>query len=440
MTGTRFVLVTGILLVTAFVFSCGEVGEGGGSRFCGESLSEYDASTQFCLGEEVHDKCNGMEYNPLNSFCYNNIIYEKCNGDTINVKTSFCYKNEVYAKCDGKIYNPSDNFCYNRSVIRSNKESCSKDTSRYSEKYDTSKEFCFMDTVSIKGDTNYVIAPLCNDMEYDPLKQFCYEDQRYPKCKNAEGKYMEYDPLDQGCFGGILYDNCRLISRGACSYENNPRCKQNSKIIEPYSGMTCEQNSEKILGEVKHNNISYKTVQIGRQVWIAENLRKDGDDKYDWATAMSLAPDCNTDLDTTIHGTNDFGNPTTQVRAKNQACREISSYEQRRGLCPEGWRIPNNEEWQELIDYAGGTYIAAEVLKSVKDWSNDYSGSDKYGFNAKPDSEDAALAKGYWWTSTVASGLRDMAISWRIEDRSINPSSRSKNAYEYPIRCLRNTY
>jgi uncharacterized protein (TIGR02145 family) len=150
----------------------------------------------------------------------------------------------------------------------------------------------------------------------------------------------------------------------------------------------------------KGNDIAnYKTKKIGNQTWMAENLdyavegSRCYDDApanctqygrlYDWATAMDLPESC-------IRSFCD-----SQVSAKH------------RGICPAGWHIPNAEDWNILINYAGGTAIAGKYLKAASGWKGN-DGEDKYGFAALPggysDLADYYLFlnvgdHGYWWST-----------------------------------------
>jgi len=124
----------------------------------------------------------------------------------------------------------------------------------------------------------------------------------------------------------------------------------------------------------KGNDIAnYRTVQIGEQVWMAENLdyrvlfsrcydNKESNCKtygrlYTWATAMNLPIICN----------------------KISCSSQISA--NHRGICPEGWHIPSKEDWDELVRAVGSL---GRNLKAVSGWKQNGSGEDRYGFSALP--------------------------------------------------------
>jgi uncharacterized protein (TIGR02145 family) len=171
----------------------------------------------------------------------------------------------------------------------------------------------------------------------------------------------------------------------------------------------------------------YRTVKIGEQVWMAENLNyaADGsrcyDDKpencdkygrlYDWNTAMKA--------------------------------------------CPSGWHLPNNAEWDKLYHFANGTNstddyygneVAGKYLKTKSGW-NDYdkksgNGTDEFGFSALPSGSGDSDVNfkwvgddGYWWSSLKDSeygayGRRmcrcDERAFWFLSD----------NRALYSVRCI----
>jgi len=145
---------------------------------------------------------------------------------------------------------------------------------------------------------------------------------------------------------------------------------------------------------------SYRTVTIGTQTWMADNLNYsagngsacyDGNPSncakygrlYNWATAMALADSCNT------------RSCASQVQSKHQ------------GICPSGWHVPSDAEWTILVNYAGGESAAGWRLKSTSGWNYGGNGMDYYGFSALPGggrwgdgSFNGAGYRGYWWSAT----------------------------------------
>jgi len=142
------------------------------------------------------------------------------------------------------------------------------------------------------------------------------------------------------------------------------------------------------------------TVTIGEQVWMAENLNcdikgskcydNDGSNcyiygrLYDWATAMALPASCNST------------SCASQIKAKH------------RGICPSGWHIPSEADWDDLMTEVGGSYIAGLYLKASYGWYEDGNGEDMFSFAALPggffDSYNEefgyVLYNGSWWGST----------------------------------------
>jgi len=136
---------------------------------------------------------------------------------------------------------------------------------------------------------------------------------------------------------------------------------------------------------------TYKTVVIGHQRWVAENLNYQTTESWCYENSSANCVK--------------YGRMYTWAAAKT--------------VCPSGWRLPTLADWEALAEAVGGTkytgdipswYDAGNYLKSQTGW-NSYSGivnSDTYGFSALPggysysDSRfnDDAGYSGYWWTAT----------------------------------------
>lgn len=103
------------------------------------------------------------------------------------------------------------------------------------------------------------------------------------------------------------------------------------------------------------DGLTYKTVKIGNQVWMAENFgRKTGDFCYD-----DDAEKCTK-----------YGRLYTWFIA--------------RSVCPNGWHLPSKKEFETLLGAVGGTENSAKKLKSSSGWDENGNGQDAFCFSALP--------------------------------------------------------
>jgi len=114
-----------------------------------------------------------------------------------------------------------------------------------------------------------------------------------------------------------------------------------------------------------------------------------------------------------------------------------------RGLAPEGWHVPSDDEWEILVDHLGGKDIAGTKMKSTGGWKNDGNGTNESGFSGLPGGYRDFLGTfsgigkdGYWWSSTE---LRTYS-AWTCYLYYFNGIV-SRNDYDkkngFSVRCLR---
>jgi len=152
----------------------------------------------------------------------------------------------------------------------------------------------------------------------------------------------------------------------------------------------------------------YRIEKIGEQTWMAENLNFDAPDSkcysnqesncgvygrlYNWATAMNLLPGCNS------------SGCASQVKEKHQ------------GVCPSGWHVPSQAEWDALSSHvqtaSGCSSCDGHLLKATDGWRNNNgnaggNGADEYGFSALPGgggysggSFSTVGIAGNWWSAS----------------------------------------
>ena len=168
-----------------------------------------------------------------------------------------------------------------------------------------------------------------------------------------------------------------------------------------------------------YQGYAYETVLIGDQCWFAENLRSAKYDNGDniWS-ALPLDEWQNiTSGATTIYGLGPFicddYSPSIDACSSEEALHEYGrlynwyAVDDARGLCPSGWHVPADVEWNLLTESVGGDSLAGVPLKSTLGWNNSGNGTNSSGFGGLPGGRAwdfghyfQAGNRGDWWTST----------------------------------------
>lgn len=155
------------------------------------------------------------------------------------------------------------------------------------------------------------------------------------------------------------------------------------------------------------NNV-YNTVTIGTQVWMKENLKVT---RYNNGTAISLISDGNDWMNATSAGYCWYINDESTYGNVYGALYNYAAVETGK-LCPTGWRVPNDYDWNVLTDFLGGKSKAGGKLKEsdIDHWS--YPNSDatnSSGFTALPGGTRngytgefvGIFQYAFWWTSQI---------------------------------------
>lgn len=185
----------------------------------------------------------------------------------------------------------------------------------------------------------------------------------------------------------------------------------------------------------------YPTVQIGSDVWMAENLRvtkfRDGEPVFSMQSASEWT---GTDLAAySIYDNIDAHSGTFGLLYNGYAVHHPS------GICPEGWMVPEESHWQSLADHLGGNEIAGQALKAARYWDVITSNfSNASGFSALPSgyrsSGDGYFVSlrtiGGWW-SLSADGLSTASVYMlQADSNSLTNLLVSANR-GYAIRCVK---
>ena len=154
----------------------------------------------------------------------------------------------------------------------------------------------------------------------------------------------------------------------------------------------------------------YKTVTIGTQTWMAENLKTTS---YNDGTAISFVVNntawLNQDsvaITTSAYYWYENDSTYKDVYGALYNGYTLKTYK----LCPTGWHVPSDAEWSILTDYLGGEGVAGGKLKEAgyTHWATPNTGAtNETGFNALPGGSrfmDGTFKLGNeggnWWSSS----------------------------------------
>jgi uncharacterized protein (TIGR02145 family) len=149
------------------------------------------------------------------------------------------------------------------------------------------------------------------------------------------------------------------------------------------------QQKSGFITDVDGNN--YKTIIIGDQVWMAENLRTT---KFNDGTPILNETDMTKWVQIT---TSAYSWCNNDIATKEAYGALYNWYAVNTGnLCPAGWSVPSDADWTKLTDFLGGAEIAGGKLKETgtAHWNSPNSGAtNESGFSAVP----AGYRYGYYW-------------------------------------------
>ena len=195
----------------------------------------------------------------------------------------------------------------------------------------------------------------------------------------------------------------------------------------------------------------YKTVGIGSQVWMAQNLNYAdsvqtpslkgliwcyGNDSakceavghlYSWSAAID-----------SVALANDPANPLICGRGK--LCEMPTRVQ---GVCPNGWHLPDTTEWENLFAAVGGRSTASDVLRSSDGWYYNKNGTNAYGFTALPAgyggdgcSFGGDTSNGFFWTATQTGEDDAYYVLLSVYNEGPRVTSEGKN-FGLSVRCVK---
>ena len=188
---------------------------------------------------------------------------------------------------------------------------------------------------------------------------------------------------------------------------------------------------------------NYQVVEIGTQVWMAENLKST---KYNDGGAIPLVEDNTAWTQLTDHGYCWYDNLATYKNVYGAIYNFYAASNTK--LCPVGWHVPTDEQYAALITSLGGSSIAGGKMKESGTtlWaSSSNPGTNESGFTGLPggwrSSANGAYKEltvcGEFWTSTPYSTTGGYSYYLDYYYKGIYREYVNKTV-GFSVRCIKN--
>ncbi|MCB9222626.1 MAG: T9SS type A sorting domain-containing protein [Crocinitomicaceae bacterium] len=187
----------------------------------------------------------------------------------------------------------------------------------------------------------------------------------------------------------------------------------------------------------------YPTVEIGKQVWMAANLKATHFSNGDTILTTSSCYDTITD---------EFEPKYWWAYNCNDSLANIYGYlytwyvaDDARNVCPEGWHVPSYPEYMILDEFLGGQEISGGKLKQsgLDCWKSPNTGAtNEYGYNGVPNGhrslngyyDGLTKVSDVWTTNSGIKGAHDFDLNYDVASTISNDDPKE---FGFAIRCLR---
>jgi len=246
-------------------------------------------------------------------------------------------------------------------------------------------------------------------------------------------------------------DTMYIMKSGAIVGQYNVNTELDSVI---FYKPTIEETTSGTFIDSRDGN-EYNWVQIGDQVWMAENLA--------YLPSVNMVADGSEDAAGSYYyvygydGTNvaeakatdnytTYGVLYNWTAAMDGEASSTTNPSGIQGVCPAGWHLPSDAEWTELTDYLGGESVAGGKLKETgtTHWASpNTDATNETGFTALPGGDRGGNGTFYgiglggdWWsaTETGTGGAWDWFLYYNYGN--VIWSSNSKEL-GFSVRCVR---
>ncbi|HJX72132.1 MAG TPA: FISUMP domain-containing protein, partial [Bacteroidales bacterium] len=191
---------------------------------------------------------------------------------------------------------------------------------------------------------------------------------------------------------------------------------------------------------IDNDGNSYKTVQIGEQIWMRENLRSLHDADGTPITDVQV-------YDNDENNAFTYGRLYTWNAVMNGSPSSLSIPSGVQGICPDGWRLPSDNEWYTLIKYLGGPADAGARMKEAGTvhWERPNEGAENTSYlTVRP---AGSMQSGNFYSLGTVAAFWSTAECYQIYARYVFLNNLSTRAVIYndgnrsaclSVRCIKN--
>ncbi len=242
-----------------------------------------------------------------------------------------------------------------------------------------------------------------------------YSNLMYANNSNTVDAYNDFlTKYPNGKYSSLILSKLILLESEFSVRKMDSIFVNSEDDIEPFSGY----KSDFLYFTDNRDEQTYKVVKIGKNYWFAENLRFKPEDGNYWA----------------------YNNNDSMVSKYGY----LYDWQTANEVCPKGWHLSTDEDWNMLEEYCGGRVVAGSMLKSKSGWY-------KYNSGGKNNLGFSAIASGYrsekgdfqnirkvggWWTSSQINGISAWNRNLLFENSSVYQNKVNKNS-GYSVRCVK---
>jgi uncharacterized protein (TIGR02145 family) len=253
-----------------------------------------------------------------------------------------------------------------------------------------------------------------------------------------------------------------LLSTGLLSSCDSKSTNPDNKSTDSVASAVIPWNSTVTYGVLVDNRDAqtYRTVQIGTQTWMAENLN--------YRNALDSTDTVGACYNNSVDSCLKYGRLYTWIEVMGidsifQSTLWGGSDINHQGICPTGWHVPSDTEWSTLAINSGGDSSAAANLRSTNGWGpytdssilgsglygSNSNGTDRFGFRVLP-AGNAFIAMGLFYdagesaffTSRTERDSSDVWVTWfpnafPVYDDSIFEQITNSKKDAISLRCIK---